>query len=129
MQSVHPEEYVAVADRFRKAKMLLQWCGGVAKFLSKGRFMWCWGKVTRSYSLKTKFFVILSETKCVIILLCKTTFGGSTSLLFSVEEAHKSKIKAVSLCFFCVWQRYEMFRLCETRRFRKLKCKFLFNMI
>ena len=36
------------------------------------------GKVTRSYSLKTKFFVILSE----------------------VEESHNSKRKAISLWFF-----------------------------
>ena len=39
--------------------------------------MWCWGKVTRSYSLKTKFFVILSE----------------------VEESHNSKRKAIGLWF------------------------------
>ena len=34
-----------------------------AKFLSKGRFMRCCGKAPRSYYLKTKFFVIITETK------------------------------------------------------------------
>ena len=59
-----PPEYTAVAKPFPKEiceparrKILDQ-----AKFLSKGMFMGCWGKVPRSYSLKTKFFVILSET-------------------------------------------------------------------
>ena len=59
-----PPEYTAVVKPFPKEiceparrKILDQ-----AKFLSKGRFMRCWGKATRSYSLKTKFFVILSET-------------------------------------------------------------------
>ena len=59
-----PPEYTAVAKPFPKEiceparrKILDQ-----TKFLSKGKFMGCWGKVPMSYSLKTKFFVILSET-------------------------------------------------------------------
>ena len=75
-----PPEYTAVAKPFPKEiceparrKILDQ-----AKFLSKGMFMGCWGKVPMSYSLKTKFFVILSE----------------------VEESHNSKRKAISLWFF-----------------------------
>ena len=51
-----PPEYTAVAKPFPKEiceparrKILDQ-----AKFPNKGRFMWCWDKAPRSYSLKAK---------------------------------------------------------------------------
>lgn len=44
----------------------------------------------------------MSETKCVRILLRKPTFCGNASLLFSVEESHKHRRKAVSLSFFYI---------------------------
>ena len=51
-----PPEYTAVAKPFPKEicepdrrKILDQ-----AKFPNKGRFMWCWDKAQRSYSLKAK---------------------------------------------------------------------------
>ena len=47
---------------------------------------------------------MLSEVKRIRILLRKTTFGGSTFLLFSVEASHKPGQKAESLSFLHIRQ-------------------------
>ena len=47
----------------------------------------------------------MSETQCIRVLLRKTTFGGSTSLLFSVEGTYKPKRKVESLSFSYVFDK------------------------